>query len=140
MFKREEDTEEASFSHLSLPSSTVFQRRHRRWQLSYGPSSPSRRTTSCRGSCSSGGCSRKLGASAAPFAESARSERRRFHPGTRAVTSIYGVIPYIIPLRIPYITHGPNWLFEQKHAVLKRYGLDVISSVRPLPSPPALPA
>lgn len=55
----------------------------------------------------------------------------RFHPGQRAATSIYGAATFLFPWRIPYLTPGANLLFDEKHALLARHGLDVVTSVRP---------
>ncbi|EKM58126.1 uncharacterized protein PHACADRAFT_252187 [Phanerochaete carnosa HHB-10118-sp] len=53
----------------------------------------------------------------------------RFLPGLRATTSLLGHARWIIPMRIPYVTHGANLLFDGKHALFKQFGLDVISIV-----------
>lgn len=55
----------------------------------------------------------------------------RFHPGQRAATSIYGAATFLFPWRIPNLTPGANLLFDEKHALLARHGLDVVTSVRP---------
>lgn len=53
----------------------------------------------------------------------------RHHPGMRRITSSYGIMPWIVTIRIPWFSTGSNYNFVRKYKDYKQCGVDVVSQV-----------